>query len=148
MCPSRAVRRQSGIGLIDVLVAMLVFSLGLLGLAALYVRAAPAPLQNMDAMAVQTAADSFMATLATETSSLPLNASSVTSSSGMPTTPLQQWFSQTVQNLPGLTVTVVSGNDALGNPCSTLSCGIVLTLGWTQFGSLRTQNFYGQIGIH
>ncbi len=147
MRPSCPVRRQSGIGLMDVLVAMLVFSLGLLGLAALYVRAAPAPLQNMDTMAVQTAADSFMATLATETSSLPINMSNVTSASSITTTPLQQWFIQTAQNLPGLTVSVVSGNDALGNTCSSQSCGIQLTLGWTQLGSLRTQVFNGQIGI-
>lgn len=144
--PSRPA--QHGLGLIEVLVAMLVFSFGLMGLAALYVRAAPAPFVNQTVMAVQTAADSLMATLATQPASLAsLSVSGVSSPTKLPTW-LQGWLTQAHTQVPSLTVSIVPGKDALGNPCSAQSCGITATLSWTQGSAQRSQVFHAQIGIH
>ncbi len=141
---------QRGIGLIDALVAIVIFSFGLMGLAALYASTAPAPYENQSVTTLQAQADSLMATLATNTSALPaLNVTSVTSASGMPAW-LQGWFTQAQAQLqaPGFNVTITPGPDAIGNACSAQSCGITVTLGWTQLGLPRTQVFHGQIGIH
>ncbi|MBW4049430.1 MAG: hypothetical protein HIU89_16380 [Proteobacteria bacterium] len=138
---------QRGVGMIDALVAMLVFSLGLLGLAALYEQSAPAPLQNQATTSVQMAGGSLLAQLWADPSVLPVNVTNVTTASGMPTS-LQGWFAQAQSALPGLSVSIASGNDASGNPCSSTSCGIALTLAWKQLGSTRSQIFQGQVGIH
>ena len=138
---------QRGVGMIDALVAMLVFSLGLLGLAALYQQSAPAPLQNQATTSVQMAAGSLLAQLWANPSALPVNVTNVTAASSMPTA-LQGWFAQEQSVLPGLAVTIVSGNDASGNACSSTSCGVTLTLAWKQLGSTRSQVFQGQVGIH
>ncbi len=136
-------------GLIEVLVAMLIFSLGLLALAAIYVRTAPAPLQDADAMAVQAAADSGMTALAADPAALPsISVSGATTASAMPTSALAAWYSAASSGLPGFTVSIKSTNDAVGNACSSTSCGITLTIGWTQMGDQRSQVFYGQVGIH
>ncbi len=139
--------RQRGVGLIDALAALLVFAVGLLGLALLYTRAAPAPIQNAQAASAQLAADSFLATVAASPSVLPLTLSNVTASSGMPAS-LQGWFTQSAQSMPLLTVSVVSSADASGNACSSQSCALTLTLQWGPTSAGHIQVFHGQIGFH
>lgn len=140
--------RQRGVGLIDALAAMLVFSFGLLGLAALYVDSASAPFTDQTVVSVQTQADALMSMLATNQPALSgLSVSGVSASSSMPSW-LQGWFSQAAAQIPGLSVTIVPGADALGNACSSTSCGITATLSWTQGSSTRSQVFHGQIGLH
>ncbi len=146
---SKVLHVQQGIGLIDALVAMVIFSFGLLGLAALYTSASPAPSQNQSVMTLQAQADSLMATLATDPGALStLSVSGATSASSMPGW-LQAWFTQAQAQVqvPNFSVTITPGPDASGNPCSSQSCGITATLGWTQMGTPRSQVFHGQIGI-
>jgi type IV pilus assembly protein PilV len=141
---------QRGIGLIDALVAMVIFSFGLMGLAALYANTAPTPYENQSVMTLQAQADSLMSTLATNPAALSsLSVAGVNTASGMPAW-LQDWFTQAQAQLqaPGLNVTITPGPDASGNACSAQSCGITVTLGWTQMGLSRTQVFHGQIGIN
>jgi len=143
-------RAQRGIGLIDALVAMVIFSFGLMGLAALYASSAPVPYENQSVMTLQAQADSLMTTLATNPGALSaLNVTGVTTASNMPGW-LQGWFTQAQAqlNAPGFEVTITPGPDASGNACSAQSCGITVTLGWTQMGLSRTQVFHGQIGIN
>ncbi len=128
---------------------MLIFSIGLLALAAIYVRTAPAPLQDADTVAVQTAADGCMTAIAADLPQLPnINVSGATSASSMPTTALASWFSAASLGIPGFTVSITGTPDASGQACSPLSCGITLAIGWTQMGDQRSQVFYGQVGIH
>ena len=154
MRPKRFAVSQHGVGLIEALVAMLVLSFGLLGLAALYVRSAPAPYQNQSTTSAQSVADSFMSTLASDPNALPMAVASATSASAMPDAATQGWFAQSALSLPGLSVTVVSGPVAAAGPssgasapCSPQACSVNLTLSWTQLAAQRTQVFHGQIGI-
>jgi len=145
--PSSTKKNQGGFGLIDALVAVVIFGFGMSALAALYVRAAPQPYQNTAVVQVQDAANSLIGTLTANPSVLPINVSGVTSSAGMPAA-LQNWFTQSAAALPGFTVTsIASGPDAAGNACSAISCGVTFVLSWTQLGTTRQQTFYAQIGI-
>lgn len=149
--PAPPVRpRQRGASLIEVLVSLLIFSFGLLGLAALYVRAAPAPYENQTVIAVQSAADSLMAVLAEDPDALSsLSVSNVSSPKNMPgTPPLDAWLAQAQVAVPSLSVTITPGADALGNSCTQFSCGITAVLSWTDGSVQRSQTFHGQIGIH
>ncbi len=141
-------RRQLGASLIEVLVALLIFSFGLLGLAGLYARGAPAPYENQSVIDVQTAADSLMAALATDMAGLPNSGvTKVSDPKSMPSW-LKDWLTQVQAQIPSLAVTIVPGKDASGNSCSSTSCGITATLYWTDGSSQRSQVFHAQIGIH
>lgn len=145
--PARGQRRQRGVGLIDALVALLVFSFGMLALTSLYVNARVTPLADRQVIMVQTQAASLMAVLQSDPVAVPsLSVSAVTSQSSMPSW-LQNWFAQASAQIPGLSVTIATGADAAGNACSSMSCGITVTLGWTQGALTRSQVFNGQIGF-
>ncbi|OIQ90646.1 hypothetical protein GALL_274380 [mine drainage metagenome] len=139
--------RQRGFGLLEVLIALLIFSLGMLGVSALYARTAPQPYTNGTVSGVQMAADALFAILGANPSVLPVTVSSAAQASSMPTTSLSGWYSQYAQLIPGLTVSIAAQNNANGTACSTSSCGVQLTLGWTQGSTKRSQVFHGQIGI-
>ncbi len=140
-------RRQLGFGLLEVLIALMIFSLGMLGLSALYARTAPQPYTNSTVGNVQMAADALFAILGANPSVLPVSASSAAMASAMPTASLMDWFSQYASLLPGLTVSIVAQNNADGTACSSSSCGLQVTIGWTQGSTQRSQVFYGQVGI-
>jgi Tfp pilus assembly protein PilV len=146
--PARPARRQRGVGLIDALAALLVFSFGLLALAELYMNALIVPVADQQVVAVQNQALSLMSALQSDPGAVPsLSVSGVSSTSGMPSW-LQGWYAQSAAQLPGLTVTIATGADAAGNACSATSCGITLTLGWKQGSQSRSQVFNGQVGFH
>lgn len=144
-----AIRRtQIGVGLIDALAALLVFSLGMLGLVSLYSDAMVAPVSDQQVVTAQQQINALLAILQSQPSQVP-NASvtGVTSAGGMPSF-LQNWFQQTSGELPQLNVTLAVGNDGGGNGCSSNSCGVVVTMQWTQGIATRKQIVHGQIGFH
>lgn len=141
-------RRQRGIGLIEAMAALMIFSVGLLALAALYIRSAPEPAENGAVMAIQSTASGVFAALQSDPSALPVDVTAATSGASMPTPALAQWFAAASSGIPGLTATIKSGPDAAGNACSPQSCGITVTLAWSQMGDTRSQEFYGQVGFH
>ena len=146
-CRGARGRTQKGFGLIDAMVAVVIFGFGMAALAALYVRMAPQPYQNLAVAQVQMAANSLIGDLTANTSLLPLNTAGISQSSGMPSG-LQGWFTQASQGLPGFTViSITSGPTASGQTCSATACGVTFTLSWTQMGVTRTQTFTAQIGV-
>ncbi len=138
--------KQRGFGIIDALVAVVIFAFGMAALAALYVRMAPQPYQDINVMQVQASANGLFAALSANPSILPVNVTGATNVSQMPQD-LQSWFTQTASVLPGLTVSITSGPNATGDSCTPQSCGITLQMSWTQLGATRTQTFNGQVGI-
>lgn len=138
--------KQQGFGIIDAMVAVVIFGFGMAGLAALYVRMAPEPYQNMAVIQAQGAANSLIGVLTSNPSILPVTVTNVTTASGLPSA-LQPWFTQSSSNLPGFSVSITSGPNAAGNACSSSSCGVIFSLSWTQMGATRQQTFSTQIGI-
>ncbi len=143
---ARSPAKQRGFGLIDALVAVVIFGFGMAILAALYVRMAPQPYQNGNVSQVQMGANGLFAALNANPSALPVNVSGAQAASQMPSA-LQPWFTQTASTLPGLVVSITSGPNALGAACTPQSCGVTVQLSWTQLGTTRSQTFYGQVGI-
>jgi Tfp pilus assembly protein PilV len=148
LCGFSRKHAQRGFGLIDAMVAVVIFGFGMAALAALYVRMAPQPLQNTNVVQVQMAANSLIGALTSDTDVLPLSESNVTSADALPAS-LQGWFSQQAALLPGFTlVSLTSSNGPTGRPCSPAGgCVIDFTLAWTQMGTVRQQAFHTQIGI-
>ena len=144
---TRGGNRQRGVGLIDALIAMVILGLGIIGLLRLYVDAVPVPSENNAQAQAQMAAYSFMALAYENTSKLPVNVSNASSASALPSV-FQSWFNTYSASIPKMSVTVVSGADALGNACSpTATCGLTLTISWAQLGQTRSETFYGQVGV-
>ena len=112
---------QRGFTLLDVLIAMLVFSLGMLGLSAMYVRAAAQPFSNAHAAESQLAAQALLAVVRTNPTMLPLQLNLVSSASSLSDPALAAWFTQYAQALPGLQVSLLSQADANGLACSSSS---------------------------
>lgn len=144
--PGAPQSREQGFGLIEAMVAVVIFAFGMAALASLYVKVAPQPYQNRAVTQIQDAANSLIGALTANPSVLPVNVANVNTASGMPTA-LQPWFAQTAADLPGFSVTITSGVNAAGQACSVNSCGVTFNLSWTQMGATRTQTFYSQIGI-
>lgn len=140
-------RGQGGFTLLDVLIAMLVFSLGMLGLSAMYVRAAAQPFDNAHVAEAQMAAQALLATVRTNPSLLPLQLQQVGSPAGLSAPALADWFTQYSSMLPGLQVSVTSQADASGNACGSSSCGLRLTVSWLQGQTRRQQVFDAQVGL-
>lgn len=137
--------RQTGLGLISVLVALLVFSLGILGLAALYAQVVPVGAQNRFAMNAANAGQAFWAVGNANPQQVPnLNFTTLSSAPGV----LATWVQQLQASFPpGVNATATTAPDPLGNPCSAQSCSVTLTITWPQFGVTRTQTFHEQFGF-
>lgn len=156
--PRRA--RQRGMTLISVLVSLLVFAFGLLSLAGLYARLLSAQTGNEMTTSTQVFGNRFWALLQAQPAMLGAIGSSATYTSANVTSApavlqplLRDVFSSQYVNLPGASVTIATGNDALGTACNTATpsttiCGVTLSLTWTAPGGgpARRQVFAFQVG--
>ena len=146
--------------LITVLVALLIFAFSLLALAGLYTRLVSAQLGNELTTSTQTIGNRFWALLQAQPAMLGAIGSSATYTSANVTSApavlqplLRDVFSSQYVNLPGASVTIATGNDALGTACNTATpsttiCGVTLSLTWTAPGGgpARRQVFAFQVG--
>jgi Tfp pilus assembly protein PilV len=166
-------RHQAGLSLISVLVAIVIFSLGMLSIASIYTLAVPAVTANEAATDTAAFGNQFWALLqanpglvgqlgtTTPTSYTSANATSAP-------TGLQPWlasiFGPTVFTtatyagtqqtmLPGATVTITPGPGADGNACTaptptTTLCGITLQIQWQPNSTTtRSQTYNYQVGF-
>lgn len=165
--PSPRAIAQCGMSLLSVLVAIVVFGLGMLSVASLYSLAVPAQTANQETVDTAAFGNQFWAILQSNPSVVStiqsasggvLSFTSPSSISGAPA-PLQPLlkavFNNTQTMLPGASVTMQTGNGAEGNPCDVSTptapiCGVTLTLKWQagkSVGGQRTQTFNYQVGF-
>lgn len=160
--------RQDGFTLLSVMVAILIFSIGLLGLAGLYLRFTATVTQNQNITQIAPWGNSFWgiiqanpAVLTALNAQSPITYTSANVSSAPPQ--LQSWLNEvltsanSLQALPNAQVTIKVGADsATGTACAVLTgCSVQLTLVWTQYGNptsgasgaSRSQNFNFQFGL-
>ncbi|CDW94422.1 MULTISPECIES: prepilin-type N-terminal cleavage/methylation domain-containing protein [unclassified Thiomonas] len=159
--PARAAMHQAGMSLISVLVAIVVFSLGMLSIASLYSLAVPAVTSNQYATDTAAFGNQFWALVQANPAvvgQLAAGTSTYTSStSGSAPPALQPFLANVFSNpatmLPNAKVTITPGPDAQGNACSAASCGLGLQIQWSNVGgansgnALRTQNYNFQLGF-
>lgn len=159
---------QHGMSLISVLVAIVIFSLGMLTIASIYTLAVPAMTANSEAMDTAAFGNQFWGALQANPSILnamfgtqPSAGAQVTySPSSYTSAPpalqpmLSNLFSPSHMNLPNASVTITAQNGADGNPCSAPTppasplCGVTLLINWTpSSGTLRSQTFNYQVGF-
>ena len=127
-------------GMISVLIALIILSFGILGLASMYAKTVPMPAQDRMAQRAAAAGQAFWAVLQANPQSFPnVGFTGLTSVPSV----LSSWAQQ-LQNskLPSVTATATTSNDPLGNPCGVSSCTVKLTITWKQLGGTRTQVFY------
>jgi Tfp pilus assembly protein PilV len=136
-------KRHQGFTLVEALVSLVILTFGLLGLAKVYLHTVPMLQQNKEVSQATAAAWSYW-DLEQLNTSAPV-AFQAKSASSAPTY-LQSWMTQYATVLPGLQVNLVTGNDSLGKACSVTSCGLTLTLSWTDYGAHRAQTYYFQKG--
>ncbi len=165
--PHRAVRcaapRQRGMSLISVLVAIVVFGLGMLSIASLYGLAVPAQTANQETLDTAALGNQFWAILQASPQVVSQIGAGVsqTYSSASSSAPaaLQPWltniFNTPSMMLPGAAVTITTGPGADGNPCDVSNpaaplCGVTLTIAWAAGkggGGARSQTFQYQVGF-
>jgi type II secretory pathway pseudopilin PulG len=155
---------QRGMTLISVLAALLIFVFGLLALAGLYGRLMAAQTGNELVTSTQAFGNRFWALLQAQPALVQTlggsNGTTVTyQQSSISTAPaglqplLRDIFSNPPVNLPGSTVTITLGNDAVGTACTAPAapaptiCGVALSIRWTPpGGTARSQSFSYQVG--
>jgi Tfp pilus assembly protein PilV len=166
-------RHQAGLSLISVLVAIVIFSLGMLSIASIYTMAVPAVTANEAATDTAAFGNQFWALLqanpglvgqlgtTTPTTYTSANATSAPAA-------LQPWlagifgpavFTSTAYAgsqqtmLPNATVTITPGPGADGNACTaptptTTLCGVTLSIQWQPNSqTTRTQTYNYQVGF-
>lgn len=153
--------RQAGMSLISVLVAIVIFGLGMLSIASLYGLAVPAQTANQETLDAAAFGNQFWAILQASpqvVSQIGSGATYTNASSSAPPA-LQPWlteiFNTQTMMLPGAKVTITTGPGADGNPCDVSNpaaplCGVTLTLNWGAGkggGGTRTQTFQYQVGF-
>ncbi|OIQ72016.1 hypothetical protein GALL_463620 [mine drainage metagenome] len=162
--PRRPRAAQRGLSLISVLVAIVVFALGMLSIASIYSLAVPAQTANQEAANTAAFGNQFWALLqadpgvvgqlgANTTVSYPTTAISAAPNVLQPW--LQGIFSNAQSRLPDASVTITTGKGAEGNACaaatpSTTLCGVKLTVAWqtgTLASSQHTQTYDYQVGF-
>lgn len=160
--------RQHGLSLISVLVAIVVFALGMLTIASIYTLAVPAVTANAEAMDTAAFGNQFWSALQSTPGILnamfgsqpsagtqvTYNAASYTSAPPALQPMLSNLFSPSQMNLPHASVTITAQNGADGNPCSAPTppasplCGVTLLINWTpSSGTQRSQTFNYQVGF-
>ncbi|CAZ87535.1 putative Tfp pilus assembly protein PilV [Thiomonas arsenitoxydans] len=161
--PARAAVNQAGMSLISVLVAIVIFGLGMLSIASLYSLAVPAQTANQEALDTAAFGNQFWAILQASpqvVSQLSAGVTqSYTSASASAPAALQPWlaniFSTPSMMLPGAKVTITTGAGADGNPCDVSNpnaplCGVTLTIAWAAGkggGGARSQTYQYQVGF-
>ena len=137
--------RQVGMGMISVLIALIILSFGILGLASMYAKTVPMPAQDRMAQRAAAAGQAFWAVLQANPQAVPgMNFISLAAAPSV----LSSWVQQVQLSLPpSVNATAKTGNDALGNACSPTSCGVTLTITWNQLGGARKQVFNENFGF-
>ena len=149
--------------LISVLVAIVIFGLGMLSIASLYSLAVPAQTANQEALDTAAFGNQFWAILQASPQVVPQLGAGVTqsytSASASAPAALQPWlaniFSTPSMMLPGAKVTITTGAGADGNPCDVSNptaqlCGVTLTIAWAAGkggGGARSQTYQYQVGF-
>ena len=146
--------------LISVLVAIVVFGLGMLGIADIYSRAVPASTANQYVTDTTAFGNQFWALLQAQPgiiSSIGLTTSKSYTAATLSSAPaaLQPWLSNVLKSsataLPNATVKIDTHVGADGNTCTASLCGVTLTITWnpsnTDSKQLRTQTFRYQAGF-
>ncbi len=133
-----------GFTLIEVLIALVVFALGMLAVAEIYAKLVPVATSNQNVIDTAAIDNQFWGTLqanpAVIVNALGTSATTTYTQSSYTSAPaaLQPWlvniFANPQMQLPGAKVTITTGTDALGDPCSTsggnVVCGVTLSLNW------------------
>jgi Tfp pilus assembly protein PilV len=150
---------QRGMSLISVLVAIVVFSLGMLSIASLYSLAVPATTSNQYVTDTAAFGNQFWALVQANPgvlSQLAANGTVTYTSAGSAPSALQPFLANVFTNpataLPNAQVTITPGPDAQGNACSASSCGLGLQIQWSTVGgansgATRVQNYSFQAGF-
>ena len=137
-------KNQKGFTLIEALVSLMILTFGLLALAKVYLHTVPVVQQNKEVSEATAAAWSYWdLEQLNATAPVAFTAQNTAAAPGY----LQNWMAQYAALLPGLTVTLVTTNDALGQACSAASCGLTLTLSWTDYGAHRAQTYSFEKGF-
>lgn len=150
--------RQAGFTLMNVLVAALIFGLGVLGMLRSFVGVTSAATQNSNVSVLASLSDGFLAVvqansaLLVNTSFAPKTFNQVNYTTAPAV--LQPWLLQATTALPAGQVTIATGPDsASGAACTRYGgCTVTLTIQWTQVGAggsanlNRTQTFFYQLG--
>ena len=152
---------QAGFTLISVMIAMLIFFFGLLGLAGLYARTVPAVTQNQNIEVIASQGNGFWGIVQANPlilAALSANPTYTSANYGAAPVALQNWLQlillpNSYAYLPNGSVQITTGNDPQGNACSTTSCSVTLSIKWDVIGNTqnasaqRTQTFSYQFGV-
>ncbi|MDY0329506.1 MAG: prepilin-type N-terminal cleavage/methylation domain-containing protein [Thiomonas sp.] len=154
---ARTAAPQSGLSLISVLVAIVIFGLGMLSIASLYSLAVPAQTANQETLDTAAFGNQFWAILQASpqvVSQIGANATATyTSASNNAPAALQPWLANIYDSpsmwLPGAKVTITTGPGAEGNPCDVSNpnaplCGVTLSFAWN---GNRSQTYHYQVGF-
>lgn len=136
-------KTQRGFSLLEVLVALVILTFGLLGIAKAYLMAIPAVTQNQQVTQANTAADAFWGL--TQLQSGTPSSFDATQVAQVPAY-LDGWMQQYERVLPNFEASLQTGADTLGQSCSANSCAMNLTLAWSDHGVRRAQTYHYQKG--
>ena len=145
LCGART-RRQSGFTLLNVLIAAVLFGLGILGIVRSFVAVTSAATQNENVSTIASLANGFQGVVQANSGLLlaaGFNGTGTSYTSANYTTAplaLQPWLklvTTPATGLPGAIATVSTGpNSATGAACTQFSgCTVTLQLQWTQVGA-------------
>lgn len=162
-CTRWSSRTQRGMTLVSVLVSLVIFVLGTLSLAGVYLKMTSAQAGNQQITSLQTYGDRLWALLLAQprligglhtNGSVTVSAANLAQLSsdfaGLKPLLTDMLLSPKV-SLPGATVRISAENNAVGNACEVNSlvanCGVSMVVTWTPPGAAtRTQRFAYQVG--
>jgi Tfp pilus assembly protein PilV len=149
---------QHGLSLISVLVAILIFGLGMLSIASLYGLAVPAQTANQETVDTAAFGNQFWAILQANPKLVnqigaPPTTVTYKTASGAPQALqplLNNIFNNPQTRLPLAQVAITTGNGAQGKVCTVTptqtACGVTLVITWNS-GAPRSQTFTYQLGF-